>query len=158
MPGPGDACSWRGSGPGGGLVLGGTWSGGVSGRGIPAPRGVPGGGPGGSVVQGCLLWGWGSGPGGWGSGPRGIPAYTKADPPLRDWYCCGRYASYWNAFLLQLSILVAVKSGNLYKKSLCIPNKCKKIPLSIEENIKVMYMTIEVSLNSSDSSMLFMLI
>ena len=24
-----------------------------------------------------------------------------ADPPPRDGYCCGRYASYWNAFLLK---------------------------------------------------------
>ena len=29
----------------------------------------------------------------------GIPACTEADPPGRDGYCCGRYASYWNAFL-----------------------------------------------------------
>ena len=28
-----------------------------------------------------------------------IPACTEADPPA-DGYCCGRYASYWNAFLL----------------------------------------------------------
>ena len=31
----------------------------------------------------------------------GIPACTEADPPTpADGYCCGRYASYWNAFLL----------------------------------------------------------
>ena len=54
---------------------------------------------------GCLLSG-GSGPGGGGdvcsqgvpgpggvSGPGGVPG---GDPPG---YCCGRYASYWNAFL-----------------------------------------------------------
>ena len=28
----------------------------------------------------------------------GIPAFTEADNPA-DGYCCGRYASYWNAFL-----------------------------------------------------------
>ena len=48
---------------------------------------------------------WGS----WGVWPRGspgphlggcIPACTEADPPPADGYCCGRYASYWNAFLL----------------------------------------------------------
>ena len=36
--------------------------------------------------------------------PRGcvcIPACTEADPPV-DGYCCGRYASYWNAFLLHV--------------------------------------------------------
>ena len=32
--------------------------------------------------------------------PRGcISAYTEADTPQADGYCCGRYASYWNAFL-----------------------------------------------------------
>ena len=30
---------------------------------------------------------------------EGIKACTEADPPT-DGYCCGRYASYWNAFLL----------------------------------------------------------
>ena len=29
----------------------------------------------------------------------GIPACTEADTPLADGYCCGWYASYWNAFL-----------------------------------------------------------
>ena len=28
-----------------------------------------------------------------------IPACTEADIPPADGYCCGRYASYWNAFL-----------------------------------------------------------
>ena len=42
---------------------------------------------------GCLLPG-GHGPGGV-HGPRGEPG---GDPPP-DGYCCGRYASYWNAFL-----------------------------------------------------------
>ena len=28
-----------------------------------------------------------------------IPACTEANPSLTDGYCCGRYASYWNAFL-----------------------------------------------------------
>ena len=30
-----------------------------------------------------------------------IPACTEADTPPADGYCCGRYASYWNAFLLK---------------------------------------------------------
>ena len=34
----------------------------------------------------------------------GIPACTEADPPT-DGYCCGRYASYWNAFLLHINLL-----------------------------------------------------
>ena len=61
---------------GGGLLLG-----------VPCPRGsAPGGGVPGS--GGCLVLG------------GGIPACTEADPSRRDGYCCGRYASYWNAFLL----------------------------------------------------------
>ena len=47
--------------------------------------------------------GWGVWLGGlqahtWGGGV--IPACTEADPPTADGYCCGRYASYWNTFLL----------------------------------------------------------
>ena len=81
------------SAPGGCLVQGGSAPGGVS-----APRdwclvrrGLVQGGPG---PGGCLLQGV--------SAPRGagIPACTEADPPPgRDGYCCGRYASHWNAFL-----------------------------------------------------------
>ena len=41
-----------------------------------------------SALGGCLVRG------------VGIPACTEADPPGRDYYCCGWYASYWNAFLL----------------------------------------------------------
>ena len=38
--------------------------------------------------------------------PRGcIPGCTEADPPT-DGYCCGRYASYWNAFLFIISFIV----------------------------------------------------
>ena len=49
---------------------------------------------GGACSGGCLLWGgyllqWG------GPAPGGVPG---GDPS--DGYCCGRYASYWNAFLL----------------------------------------------------------
>ena len=38
--------------------------------------------------------------------PRGcIPACTEADPPPpADGYCCGRYASYWNAFLFKIAV------------------------------------------------------
>ena len=53
------------------------------------------------------VWSWGawsvggSGPGGvpgpGGSGPGGVPCGD-----LPDGYCCGLYASYWNAFLLIL--------------------------------------------------------
>ena len=72
----------------------------------PTPGGSPGPHPGGSP---------GPNPGGlqahtWGGvsrlTPAGgcIPAYIEADPPLTaDSYCCGRYASYWNAFLYSCS-------------------------------------------------------
>ena len=50
--------------------------------------------------QGCLLpggaWSRGGVCSGGGTGPRGV---YGGDPP--DGYCCGRYASYWNAFLSQ---------------------------------------------------------
>ena len=35
----------------------------------------------------------------WAHTQGGIPACSEADPPA-DGYCCGRYASYWNALLL----------------------------------------------------------
>ena len=54
----------------------------------------------------------------------GIPACTEADTP-QDGYCCGRYASYWNAFLLAVYFyFVAAMSfahedqETLYRKSL----------------------------------------
>ena len=40
------------------------------------------------------------------STPRGcIPACTEADPPTNS-YCCGRYASYWNAFLSSFFLFI----------------------------------------------------
>ena len=71
---------------GGGAVCsqGGVCSGGVCSWGVSAPRGVFApevSAPGEGLVS---------------------PACTEADTPSpgRDGYCCGRYASYWNAFLL----------------------------------------------------------
>ena len=99
-PALGGACSrwgvpalgvWSGGGAcSGGCLLWGVWSGGCRLQvglvwGVPAPRGV------------YLLLG-GSGPGG-----------CLVDPPSHG-YCCGRYASYWNAFLFVLSLhLVTAK-------------------------------------------------
>ena len=34
---------------------------------------------------------------------------SRHPPPGGDGYCCGRYASYWNAFLLQLTLLFWVR-------------------------------------------------
>ena len=75
-------------------------TGGVLGPGGSARGGVPGpggfGSRGGWPVPGGLLPGRCLVPGG--SGPRGVPG---GDPPP-DGYCCGRYASYWNAFLFSI--------------------------------------------------------
>ena len=74
----------------------GVWS-----RGVPAPGG-------------CLLWEGRGCPGGLlgGIGPRGVSSgalipggsargMPLGDPP--DGYCCGRYTSYWNAFLFVIA-------------------------------------------------------
>ena len=60
--------------------------GGACSRGVPAP-GV-------SAPGGCLLWGVPA-PGGCLLGEGGVET-----PPKTSSYCCRRYASYWNAFLL----------------------------------------------------------
>ena len=65
-------------------------------------------GPGGSALGGCLVPG-GSAPGGClvlGGSTPGVCAWSRGgvvpggDTP--HGYCCGRYASYWNAFLLKV--------------------------------------------------------
>ena len=38
-------------------------------------------------------------------GGRGGFLQAQPPPPTPDGYCCGRYASYWNAFLLSFVIL-----------------------------------------------------
>ena len=56
-----------------------------------------------------LAWGGSPGPhpgGSPGPHPGGcIPACTEADPPT-DSYCCGQYASYWNAFLSSFFLFI----------------------------------------------------
>ena len=54
-------------------------------------------------VSVILFTGGGSGPGGV-PGPWGMPG---RDPP--DGYCCGRYAAYWNAFLLLITFAYEAK-------------------------------------------------
>ena len=107
---------------GGCLLLGGVWSGGVClVRGGASSGGGGVSGPGGG---GCMLrdgassqggvWSWGVVCSGvcvcllWGVMLGGflllgglLPGGGDPRPP-RDGYCCERYASYWNAFLLQL--------------------------------------------------------
>ena len=61
------------------------------------------------VLGGCLVPG-GSAPGGVCS--RGVPALGGwRTPPKADGYWCGRYASYWNAFLLQYIFVLALTLG-----------------------------------------------
>ena len=84
-PGGRGVCSWGVSAPGG----------------MPGPRGVSA--PGVSVPGGgCLLWGGVPGP-----GKRGVVVSQHAlrQTPGRDGHCCGRYASYWNAFLFCVVML-----------------------------------------------------
>ena len=81
-------CSGGGGVPGGDEAPTPAPGGVWSGR-VPAPRG--------SVCsRGCLLW--------------GVPG---GDPP--NGYCCGRYASYWNAFLFLRNFNLSV--FNYYKNS-----------------------------------------
>ena len=58
--------------------------------------------PGGCVCSGeCLLPRGVSAPGGWAGGdPPGADTPHGRKQPPQDGYCCGRYASYWNTFLV----------------------------------------------------------
>ena len=81
VPGPGGVCSWGVSALGGLL------------KGVPGPAGVCSGGV--SGLGGYLV------PVGPGQGGLVSQHALRQTPsPERDGYCCGRYASYWNAFLL----------------------------------------------------------
>ena len=84
---PQGVCSRGVSAPGTGTWSRGAWS------------GVPG-------LGGAWSWGVSAPWGGCGcSRAGGIPACTEAEPPPgRDGYCCERYASHWNAFLLTYMI------------------------------------------------------
>ena len=55
---------------------------------------------GGDAIPACLAEGSAGGCLGRGCAPRG---YLVETPP-QDGYCCRQYASYWNAFLLQVSV------------------------------------------------------
>ena len=78
--------------------------------GVCLSTGVPA--AGGSGPRGCLLLGEGPAPGGGGCLLRGVPAPGGLvrgvwSPPGTPGYCCGQYASYWNAFLFQKYLLVS---------------------------------------------------
>ena len=104
----------------------------VNGEGVPCPGVVhgPGGvvhGPGGMVSGGYLVPGVVPGPGwgvpgsGWGgtwswvAGCLVLGGLPGGEPP-RDGYCCGRYASYWNAFLL-VNIDLLIQAGLFVSES-----------------------------------------
>ena len=81
-------------GPRGCMVPGGAWSRGMHGPGE-----------------------WVHGPGGWVHGPGGLVSqHALRQIPLpgeREGYCCGRYASYWNAFLFcDICFREFIKSNN----------------------------------------------
>ena len=67
--------------------------------------GVPG--PGGLWFQWGGAWSGGAGPGG--SGLGGVPGGDHADG-----YCCGRYTSYWNAFLLLIPVNISFSNTIQY--------------------------------------------
>ena len=48
----------------------------------------------------------------------GIPACTEADtPPPADSYCCGRYASYWNALTwVNYRLPIKLREGNIFSR------------------------------------------
>ena len=92
---------------------GGCWGG--SGQGVESALGGP-------ALGGCLLWGVPALGG-------GVPALEGMwrDTPTCDGYCCGRYASYWNAFLLYykfniLYFLELSKQGDAHhnNRSACV--------------------------------------
>ena len=58
--------------------------------------------PGGSAPRGVSALGRGSAPGGVSAPEMGclLPGVCLVETP-RDGHCCGRYASYWNAFLFE---------------------------------------------------------
>ena len=49
-------------------------------------------------------------------GGGGIPACTESDPPP-DGYCRGRYASYWNTFLLKICLIFCYLLSSFYLRT-----------------------------------------
>ena len=87
----------------GGLVLGGAvWFRGE----VPAPRGC--------LVGGVLVRGAQT------PHSRGkLRGIRPSPPPPPDGYCCGRYASYWNAFLFSLVYTTTVTRQLIKNKRYC---------------------------------------
>ena len=85
------------------LFTGGAWS---WGRGVPGRRGAW---SRGLLPGGCLLLEGGAWSGGGGSAPGG--------------YCCGRYASYWNAFLFFVFFLKIWQNRRLAPCRVGVPSR-----------------------------------
>ena len=90
------------------------WGGGVCSRGVSAPRG--------SALGGCLLWG------------------GLVETP-RDGYCCGRYASYWNAFLSEY--MFPWFWVGLWRRGSCY---CDQSRLHINEDFQKHYYLIDLNI------------
>ena len=91
-----------------------------------------------TVLVGCLLWGV---PDLGNVCSRGVPALGGGGggdcPPPVDGYCCGRYASYWNAFLLPRGVACAAKplaSSSISLQLTHHPYQCQ-IHQQLKENL-----------------------
>ena len=78
--------------------------------------------PGGCAPGGCLV-------------PGGLPAPGGAwwRPPG---YCCGRYTSYWNAFLLKIGLFGSKSVNSLKTNTTCIPCENKSLLLLLLNFLK----------------------
>ena len=87
---------------------------------------------------------------GWGSRLRSrgcIPACTEADtppptPPPADGYCCGQYASYWNAFFFCLGIYYIYYMWEVSWMNQVFPNVlsvCLNLVLESENRVRIIH-------------------
>ena len=88
----------------------------------------------GGVLQGGVLPGgaWSRGVPGPGGGCL-LPGVPGGDPPG---YCCGRYASYWNAFLLKIGLFGSKSVNSLKTNTTCIPCENKSLLLLLLNFLK----------------------
>ena len=86
---------------------------------------------------GCLLGGGGVPAQGVGEGGGLVSQHAlRQTPPGRDGYCCGRYASYWNAFFF-INFYLFTISFQPFQRNIVIPSKCKpQTPIVIVFSIR----------------------